>query len=197
MRINKIVLDLDDTLNSLTMHILNRLGCGVGPFEYEEYPVECGYDIIQAYCVLSDHNPEDIDVPMFWEWVSRRIWEECPRSHEYWLVEHAAQLVGKENVMIATVPTKSADCHFGKYQWISRHLPEWINRQYSITPRKEWLAQPGVMLIDDSDNNIAKFTDRKRGGAGIVCPRPWNSQAGTHTSCYIAEQLGKYEYVRS
>lgn len=191
-KINRIILDLDDTLNSLTMHILHRLGCNVGPFDYHLYPVDCGYSIIDAYKQLTNRE-DDIPVPMFWEWVGRRVWEEAPYSHQYWLLDHAAGLVGRENVLIATSPTKSAECHFGKYQWITKNLPEWAQRQYSITPRKKWLAQPGVLLIDDCDYNITDFEEL--GGHGIVMPRPWNTKSAEHASSYIAKRLDDYEYV--
>ena len=112
-------------------------------------------------------------------------------------------MVGKENVLIATVPTKSADCHYAKYQWVDQHLPEWCKRQYSITPRKHWLSQPGVLLIDDSDGNVKKwrnpFPDSKiEGSQDILMPRPWNALAGIGsdsgaTSAHIAEELGKIE----
>ena len=189
-KIHRIAIDLDDTLNSLTLHILNRLGCGVGPFEYDKFPQECGYDIIQAWATLTGREP--VPVPMFWEWVSRTIWEEAPRSNQFWLLDSAANLVGEENVLIATSPTKSADCHYAKYQWIEKHLPQWIQRQYSVSPRKEWLAQPGVLLIDDCDVNVNKF--RKKGSA-ILVPRPWNTLHQEHTNSWLAEQLGQFEYV--
>lgn len=191
MKIDCIVLDLDDTLNSLTMHILNRLGCPVGPFEYDKFPAECGYDIIAAWAKLSGR--EKVPVPMFWEWISRRMWEEAPRSHQFWLIDHCASLVGHENVLIATSPTKSADCHFAKYHWMIRNLPEWLQRQYSITPRKHRLAQPGVLLIDDCDHNVNKF--QKKGGAGIVVPRPWNEFYGEETNEYLIRRLGEYEFL--
>lgn len=191
MEIDFIVLDLDDTINSLTMHILNRLGCDVGPFEYDKFPQECGYDIIAAWAKLSGRDK--VPVPMFWEWISRRTWEEAPKSQQFWLIDHCASLVGEENVMIATSPTKSADCHFAKYHWMMRHLPEWLKRQYSITPRKHRMAQPGTLLIDDCDHNVAKFRARK--GAGIVVPRPWNKLRRECTDSHLISTLGEYEYV--
>ena len=190
MEIKRIAIDLDDTLNSLTMHILHRLGCEVGPFEYEKFPKQFGYDIIAAWAHLTGR--EKVSVPMFWEWVGRKMWESAPRSHQFWLIDHCAGLVGEENVMIATAPTKSADCHFAKYTWMEKHLPKWLQRQYSITPRKGWLAQPGVLLIDDCDGNVKYF--RKKGSAVLV-PRPWNSLHDEHTNSWLAEQLGQFEYV--
>jgi 5'(3')-deoxyribonucleotidase len=192
--ITEIVLDLDDTLNSLTMHILNRLGSDVDPLDYESYPHHLGYDIIGAWSELTGRPQVPVD--MFWEWVSRRTWETAPKSGQFWLITAAAALVDKENVMIATVPTKSPDCHYAKYQWMENHLPEWMQRQYSITPRKNKLSHEGVLLIDDCDANILDFIDR--GGDGILVPRPWNSlyYIGTNNATindYLANELYKRE----
>jgi len=193
--IDSIVLDLDDTLNSLSLHILHCLGCDVGPFDYHKFPTECSYDIIAAHAKLSGRK-EPIPVPMFWEMVSRRTWESAPRSHQFWLIEQAASLVGEENVLLATAPVKSPDCHYAKYQWIENHLPKWMQRQYNITPRKHRLSRPGVLLIDDSDHNVEKFRNPGwPGGDAILVPRPWNTLVGVHTSSYLAEELGKREYV--
>jgi len=191
--INRIVLDLDDTLNSFTMHLLDRLGCGVGPFEYHKFPTECGYDIIGAWSTLTG-RPR-VEVPMFWEWVTQRMWADAPRSNQFWLLEAAADFVGAENVLIATVPTKSAGCLAGKYQWIEEHLPDWAQRQYSITPRKHWNAQPGTLLIDDSHSNCDKFV--KCGGHSLIVPRPWNWAHKSHTSIYLSSTLGEFDFIKS
>ena len=169
-KINRIALDLDDVLNSCTMYLLHVLGCDVGPFDYDKYP-DVGYDMVGAWSELTG-RPK-VDVGTFWEWISRRIWEDMPKSKQFWLIYAAEQAVGKDNVIIATSPTKSPDCLFGKYQWIEKHTPSWCHRQYSITPRKNWLAQPGVLLIDDCDGNCDAF--RKEGGDAILVPRPWNT----------------------
>lgn len=171
MQINRIILDLDDVLNSCTMFLLHTLGCDVGPFDYDRYPAEVGYDMIGAWAKLCGRNK--VDVPVFWEWISRRTWEMMPCSGQFWLIDSAASLVGQDNVLIATSPTKSPDCLFGKYQWMENHLPDWMKRQYAITPRKHWFARPGVLLIDDCGPNCEAFTDL--GGEAILLPRPWNT----------------------
>ena len=201
MKIERIVLDLDDTLNSCTMHLLHTLGCEVGPFDYRKYPHEVGYDMIGAWALLTGRKK--VSVPCFWEWISRRAWEKMPRSGQFWLLDAAAERVGRENVLIATVPTKSADCLFGKYQWIEEHLPDWCQRQYSVTPRKHWLSEPGVLLIDDSGSNVKKWLEPfpgKPGGKSILVPRPWNDmweigQDNGATSVYLAQQLDALEYA--
>jgi hypothetical protein len=136
---------------------------------------------------------------MFWEWVSRRIWEDMPESGQFWILDTCARLVGEENVLIATSPTKSADCHAAKYHWIRDHIPDWCKRQYSITPRKWRLSMPGVLLIDDSDSNCLKFKNRPDGkpsGDAMIMPRPWNyswqiGKSNLKTNAAVAERLGK------
>lgn len=169
--IERIVLDLDDTLNSCSMYILQFLGCDVGPFDYHKFPTEVGYNLVDAWAKLNNREP--VPGPVFWEWISRKAWEQMPMSHEFWLLDAAAEMVGAENVIVGTSPTKSADCLFGKYQWIINNLPKQFHRQYAVTPRKHWMAQPGVLLIDDCDENVRKW--RKYGGKAIIVPRPWNS----------------------
>ena len=199
MKIERIVLDLDDTLNSCTMHLLHTLGCNVGPFDYHRYPHEVGYDMIGAWATLCGRDK--VNVPVFWEWISRRTGEMMPPSGQFWLLDAAASMVGRENVLIATVPTKSADCLFGKYQWMDQHLPDWCKRQYSVTPRKHWLSKPGVLLIDDSGGNVEKWKNPfgdEEGGDAILVPRPWNElyeigKDNGATSAYLAAELGKRE----
>lgn len=183
--IDNIVLDLDDTLNSLTMHLLGQLGSDVLPYDYDRYPVNCGYGIIDAWSELT--NMPKPSVPEFWEMVDRGMWACAPKSKQFWLLDTCARLVGRDNVIIATVPTKSADCLAGKHDWIMRHLPLWCQRQYNITPRKHKLARPGTLLIDDSDSNCEKFESND--GEAIICPRPWNSKHNEDCNGYLAQEL--------
>ena len=192
--IDTIVLDLDDTLNSLTMHLLGQLGANVLPYDYALYPSDCQYDIIAAWSELTGRPKPS--VPDFWEMVTRGMWACAPKSEQFWLLNVCGKLVGRENVIIATVPTKSADCVAGKHDWIMRHLPVWCQRQYNITPRKQFLAHTGVLLIDDSAANCAKFLKKKdgttSGASSIICPRPWNPLSDVDCDGYLRRQLGKF-----
>ena len=191
MSIDNIVLDLDDTLNSLTMHLLGQMGSDVLPYDYHRYPVGCGYGIIDAWSELTGLPKPS--VPEFWEKVTRGMWACAPKSEQFWLLEVSAYLVGRGNVIIATVPTKSADCCAGKHDWIMRHLPLWCQRQYDITPRKHKLAHHGVLLIDDSDKNCERFIVDKdghpNGASSIICPRPWNKMHCANCDEYLWEEL--------
>lgn len=192
--INTIVLDLDDTLNSLTMHLLGQLGADVLPYHYDKYPIECGYGIIDAWSKLTGRPKPS--VPDFWSQVTRGMWACAPRSEQFWLLEECAELVGQDNVIIATVPTKCPDCVAGKHDWIMRQLPLWCQRQYFITPRKHKLAHAGVLLIDDSDSNCDRFVvdgeGNPNGAAAITCPRPWNHLHEEDCDTYLQYQLQSF-----
>ena len=195
-KIERIVLDLDDTLNSLTMHLLGAYGAKCGPMDYDKYPTEVGYDIVAAWSQMTGEDP--IPVPEWWEKVSRRMWAIAPKSEQFWLLDNCARLVGRENVQIATAPTKCGDCLAGKYDWMDKNLPSWCQRQYSVTPRKEWLAQPGVLLIDDSAENCMNFIYKKdkslTGGCALLVPRPWNWAYHEDTNDWLLTGLELYDF---
>ena len=178
--IHSVFLDLDDTLNSCTMSVLNVLDCGVHKFEYCSFPEELGYDLIGAWSHFTGR--ERVDPAVFWEWISRKTWAEMPQSSQFWLIESAALMVGRENVMVATVPTKSPDCLFGKYEWMEQHLG---------------------FNIDDADHNVKEWRTRPDGmpsGDAILVPRPWNSlheigQCSFATSQYLAVELAKRKAI--
>lgn len=98
-------------------------------------------------------------------------------------------------VMIASSPLKPPAYHSaaGKLIWLERHFggrfasPE----HYMLGARKEKLAEPGAILIDDSDQNVDRF--RARGGKAILVPQPWNSLRDEPLSA----PGDKLEYVRT
>lgn len=178
----RIILDVDDVLNSLTLHILRHYGCDVGPFDYDVFPIEVGYDIIMACEILGgyvpyrrDENDDFIhDVPAFWQGVTaNNLWRTAPKSPQCEnLLTRAADIVGVEEVYLATTPTKDPQSHADKLFWIWANLPDWLHRQYFITPRKWLLGKPGTFLFDDHRENCLNFEDE--GGSALLVPRPWN-----------------------
>jgi len=80
---------------------------------------------------------------------------------------------GKENICILTSNhvDDAATAAYGKVQWIERELPDYSHR-YFLGAAKDFLAHPGVCLIDDKNENIANFCGA--GGEGFLVPRPWN-----------------------
>jgi 5'(3')-deoxyribonucleotidase len=187
--IYRIILDIDDVLNSLTMHILHHFNCDVGPLEYEAFPVEVGYDIIAAYEHLSCTTVDS--VASFWDRVTEaNLWRTAPKSPECdFILEEARRFVGEENVLLATTPTKDPQSHADKLHWIWENLPEWIHRNYAITPRKWFLGKPGVLLVDDHTENCSKF--RQEGGESLLVPRPWNPRHVFNTDWYLKDYFTK------
>jgi hypothetical protein len=177
--VETIVLDIDDTLNSLTLTIMGSIfGCPVGPYDYNRFPTEVGYDIISAVNKMKNLTGDDEwQLEEFWNAIPRDLWATAPLAPEWdYLIKRSAQLVGKENVLLASTPTKCPEAHAGKVDWINTYMPKWMHRQYFITPRKWHLANSASLLIDDHDLNIEKF--REEGGQALIVPRPWNNSHG-------------------
>jgi hypothetical protein len=187
MNINRILLDLDDVCNQMTMWTMKWVGCDIDPMDNSQFPVEVGYDVVGATNLLHPAK-RDWTVPEFWEAITREAWATAPESPEFpWILEQCEALVGQENVFIATSPTKDPDCLAGKLEWIHDHFPEWMWRQYAITPRKYIGARPDTLLIDDSCANIDEF--QKAGGQVLLVPKPWNPLHTYDTRLYLEKAL--------
>ena len=171
-----ILLDLDDVLNSFTMHSLKLMGCPVGPFDYDKYPRECGYDMVKAYNKL---GPQKLTPDQFWRYLPTEVWWTAPMSHEAKvLLSWARAKVGDQNVFIATKPTRCPYSASGKVLWIQSNLPSGMHRNYNITPHKHLMANEHTLLVDDSEKNVMKFV--ANGGRAILMPRPWNKAYDQH-----------------
>lgn len=169
--IQRILLDLDDVCNQMTMWTLLWVGCDVDPLDDSSFPVECGYDIVAA-CNQLHPNKHDWTVREFWDAIPRQAWATVPESREFhWLLKQCERLVGRE-IYLCTSPTQDPDCLAGKLEWIHEHCPGWLHRQYAITPRKHIGANPRTLLIDDRNDNCLQFI--ANGGKACLVPRPWN-----------------------
>lgn len=169
----RIFLDMDDVLNGLTMDILYRTFNCVPDMSFKHFPTHVGYDIIEATALLRGDQP--MGFFEFWEQVPVGMSLHSPKSLECdWLIETAAELVGREEVYIATAtgtrvnPKKVA----AKISWLRANTPDWLHEQYFITTHKWLLGRPGHILIDDNAANCASF--EAEGGEAILMPRPWN-----------------------
>jgi 5'(3')-deoxyribonucleotidase len=88
-----------------------------------------------------------------------------------WAKDFYEELCRIDEVVILTSPSHIASAHAGKAQWIKKFFGGNF-RNYILTKRKDLLAKPGDILIDDHDNNCEAFT--QAGGIGIIFPAPWN-----------------------
>ena len=88
-----------------------------------------------------------------------------------WAKDFFEELSKIDEVVILTSPSHIAAAHTGKAQWMKKFFGGGF-RQYIMTKRKDLLARPGDILIDDMDKNIEAFT--QAGGIGVIFPFPWN-----------------------
>lgn len=104
------------------------------------------------------------------------------RSPEWWLnlqpYPWASDLILVFNdlfdVVYCTSPSLDSSCPSQKVEWLRRQgFMSNSRNDYVIAPKKELLARPDAILIDDSHENCDKF--RLAGGKAIVFPQPWNS----------------------
>ncbi len=88
-------------------------------------------------------------------------------------------------VCISTSPSQHHGSSAGKVLWLQRFFGTHF-RAYMLGEHKSFLAQPGRVLVDDSDKNISSFV--LAGGHAALVPQPWNS--GQHGGD-IVEQVRK------
>jgi len=188
MKIERILLDLDDVLNQLTMWTMKCVGCDVDPMDNHLFPIEVGYDVVAA-ANLMHPTKRDWSVSEFWDSIKREHWATAPKSPECdWLLKTCVDLVGEDEVFIATSPTKDPDCLAGKLEWIQRELPDFMHRQYVITPRKGIGASPETLLIDDCQKNCEAFRTHRNPrhrGQTLLVPKPWNPRHGEDTKTVL------------
>jgi len=184
--IRRIFLDLDDVCNTLAPFVLHSVGCDIAPSDYARYPREHGFNISDA---ANDMLGEArYTAATLWDSVPRALWVKVPESDFFpWLLDACAEAVGRENVCIATSPTKDPECLAGKLEWIHDHFPGWMHRQYAITPRKHLFARLDSLLIDDYGDNAKRF--KAHGGHSILVPRPWNDNWASDPRGYLEEKL--------
>jgi 5'(3')-deoxyribonucleotidase len=180
----KVFVDLNDTLDSLTMMFLRELGCHVGDHDYHLFPSHLGYDIVGAYRLLSGNEITDVE---FWKLVTRDVWRRIPRSPQFDMVLEFAESFGRENVTLLSATTDCPEQLAAKLEWVQEFCPSWLHKQYLFGPRKWPCADGRSLLIDDSDHQVNAF--RQWGGEAILVPRPWNSHAKHNTTTYLANKF--------
>lgn len=181
--IREIYIDLDDVLNVFSNYALTFMGCEVPA--YNKWP-SVNFDVVENYARFK--NGAAITPTEFWQAIPEHLWATVPKSPECDLfVALATNLVGMDNVFIATSPVMDGGCHAGKWTWINDNLPSYLRRQYFITPRKVKLGAPGRLLIDDNEDNCQGFEEL--GGTAILVPRPWNKNHGQPVGPYVMDRL--------
>jgi 5'(3')-deoxyribonucleotidase len=117
-----------------------------------------------------------ISVDTFWDNINaqgERFWTELePLPWCMDLIEMVGGIMGSDNWYIATSPSRKVACYTGKLKWIKNMFGNRFDR-FFISPYKSMLAKEGVLLIDDRERNVKKFTDA--GGDGIMFPHASNT----------------------
>ena len=96
-------------------------------------------------------------------------------------------------IYLLTAPMEHSGSYTGKIKWVYRHIPSY-NRKTIITPiNKSVFAKPGVLLIDDSSDNVKDF--KLMGGEAVLVPRAWNLDRKVADIAYdiIKSRLYKYK----
>ena len=173
---SEIYLDLDDVLNTFTESFLDNFG--LAPDITSLCP-KIGWDMAQQINRLHGLKGDDrLTSKALWSMVRPSFWAAVPKAeHADELIQMCFDLVGPENVFVATSPTKCSQSMAKKHEWIVDNLPSQLHRQFYITPRKWKLSQRGSLLIDDCWANIESEDGprwKDRGGDYILVPRPWN-----------------------
>ncbi len=66
-------------------------------------------------------------------------------------------------------PSKSPICYSGKIKWVLKNYPE-MDRNLFLGCKKHLLANPNILLIDDTEKKVKEF--RKYGGHAFKWPCP-------------------------
>lgn len=187
-----IFLDIDGVLNVGSTWFLKAAGVDIDPVDIDRCPPY--WDLVKsANEMRAKQGLPPLTKAEFWKTNSNHeFWANFPVSPEAdFIISKSVELVGEENVFLLSSPTLSPESLSGKLSWIHRYMPRFLHRQFLIGPHKHVCAQPGVLLIDDYDENVDKFIDNH--GDAILVPRPWNSYRHLDTLTHLRTQLNKYE----
>lgn len=120
----------------------------------------------------------DIEGPEFWATLPEYPW-----------TNDLIRLLGPDNLVISTAPSRSADSLKGKAEWLQEMFGYKFNR-YMFGRHKHLLAGSGLTLIDDKDANVEAF--RAHGGRAVLFPQKWNKNEEfvSNRVGYVAQALG-------
>ena len=106
------------------------------------------------------------------EAVGRGLWSRMPELP--WAHELYERLKKVGDVVFLTTPSQDPESLAGKLEWLHRFTKRGDFKDYIMTARKDLLAGPGRMLVDDRLENVTAF--REAGGAAILFPATWQGK---------------------
>jgi len=109
-----------------------------------------------------------------WKAISKAghsFWASIPEFK--WSRKFYDDLKRTDDTCFLTSPSLDPSSCSGKLEWLQRFTEDRNFRNYIITNQKYRLAYgPGAILIDDKEKHVDAFN--KKGGIGILFPRPYN-----------------------
>lgn len=131
-----------------------------------------------------------IEPAAFWEPLGEEFWANLSPTHDWHSILSAAVAAAGDpaNVALLTSPCETPGCLEGKKAWIANWLPEY-RRSTIFCSRKDLIAGPGKVLIDDSDANVRAWEGA--GGTAVLVPRHWNAwhEWGFHSAAVVRQKL--------
>lgn len=164
-------------------------------------------DFVSAACSANEKWLEDI-MPLWpagsgwkffeiWGATAEEFWKPINNDEFFWwnlkeyrwfgrLIDYLKET--EAEIVFSSSPSKCPSSHCGKAHWL-RDRGFCPSKDAMLGSRKYLMANPGTVLIDDSDKNCEDF--RARGGHAIVFPQHWNSQHGKQDIrlLYVQEEL--------
>ena len=123
---------------------------------------EGGYEKLTGINIKGNHVKGDAD---FWQPITDagvKFWaglKWMSDGKELW------SYIRKYNPEILSAPSREESSKIGKYVWIKNNIPG-VKLILKSAPRKQELAEPNAILIDDRIDNIQQWKDA--GGIGIL-----------------------------
>lgn len=149
-----VYLDLDGVLVNFVSGINKCMGIPENTVAsirnwWEKYNVS--FEQINSYCTID-----------FWQ---NLAW--LPDGKE--ILSVVLDKFPQPNIFLLTTPMPNSNSWAGKFKWIQKHLPLFTKQLIITMAPKALFAGPDILLIDDYDKNIEKFT--MAGGKGCLVPR--------------------------
>lgn len=107
----------------------------------------------------------------FWSPFNFTFWANLEWTPEGKEILELVESVYGDNIAILTSPPKTGGAVEGKLAWVAKNMPKYKRKTF-VGARKELMAAPSKLLIDDREENVDNFMEA--GGGAILIPRPWN-----------------------
>lgn len=153
-------------------------------YDESEWPVGV-WDVEKVLDCSAEEFWRAIDAQGVWFWSDL-----CPFD---WTATLLRRLRGRfDEVVITTSPSKSPHSYAGKKHWLDKYLVSKIH-PLIFTNRKELLAGPDRLLIDDGDHNVKRFRDA--GGSAVSFPQPWSESWSKYNDEVHHDGRNRVEFV--